>query len=108
MRRPRVHAQLLLNKVACVALRQGRGLEVLCRLAAPLSLQAMEMLLGLQYPIPAAALGMLWNIGRLVYANGYSTGDPKARLPGGAISGLVFVALVLGTLATGVQVALLS
>ena len=86
----------------------GGGGEVgVLRVFATPSLQAMEMMLGLQYPIPAAALGMLWNVGRLIYANGYSSGGPKARLPGSAISGLVYVALVLGSLATGAQVALL-
>jgi len=37
---------------------------------------------GLKYPIPAASLGGLWVVGRVLYTLGYSTGDPKKRYRG--------------------------
>ena len=116
---------------------------------------ALQMLLGLQYPQAAAALGFAWCAGRIVYtigglfdarccaasrglsgssfppacrlpccthsrANqgpsdptpppllpaGYSTGDPQARRPGSAVSGLAYLAMILATAAVGVKTAL--
>ncbi|KAF9995855.1 hypothetical protein BGZ79_010414, partial [Entomortierella chlamydospora] len=34
---------------------------------------------GMSYPIPAAALGGVWIIGRLFYFYGYTTGTPSYR-----------------------------
>jgi len=34
---------------------------------------------GLQYPIVAAVLGALYNVGRIQYFTGYATGQPAAR-----------------------------
>ncbi|KAF6263405.1 hypothetical protein COO60DRAFT_1491029 [Scenedesmus sp. NREL 46B-D3] len=69
------------------------------------ALLAMECLLGLQHPLYAAALGMIWNIGRIIYTFGYSTGDPNKRLPGIAIAGLTYLVMIVSTGATGVKAA---
>jgi len=37
---------------------------------------------GIQHPIISAVGGMVWNLGRVVYAQGYSSGDPKKRMRG--------------------------
>ncbi|KAG0244373.1 hypothetical protein B0O80DRAFT_275423 [Mortierella sp. GBAus27b] len=37
------------------------------------------MFAGLKYPIPAAALGGVWILGRVLYFIGYTTGDPTKR-----------------------------
>jgi glutathione S-transferase len=66
-------------------------------------LLAMVCLLGLEHPITAAALGMLWNVGRVVYALGYSTGDPSKRGPGGIVSSLVYLGTMVAVGYTGVK-----
>ena len=38
---------------------------------------------GLRHPIASAAAVVVWSIGRIFYAAGYSTGDPKKRQQGG-------------------------
>eukprot|EP00879_Flechtneria_rotunda_P002067 GHRR01002246.1.p1 GENE.GHRR01002246.1~~GHRR01002246.1.p1 ORF type:complete len:205 (+),score=39.07 GHRR01002246.1:67-615(+) len=64
---------------------------------------AMEALLGIIYPVTAAALGMIWNIGRVVYTTGYSKGDPNKRIPGVAIASLAYLATIIVTLTTGIR-----
>jgi len=68
----------------------------------------MIALLGLAHPIPAAAAQGVWVAGRIAYGLGYSTGDPNARLPGVAISGLVYVLTILALAAEGGRMALLG
>merc|ERR1712083_440090 len=41
---------------------------------------------GLRHPIGAAACGFIFSIGRVIYALGYSSGDPEKRIPGALIS----------------------
>ncbi|KAL4442446.1 hypothetical protein ABPG77_005030 [Micractinium sp. CCAP 211/92] len=65
-----------------------------------------QMMLGLVYPKVAAGLGLVFVASRVVYTLGYSTGDPSKRLPGGAGSGLAYVALVLSTVVVGLRTAL--
>ncbi|KAF9625236.1 hypothetical protein IFM89_020822 [Coptis chinensis] len=38
---------------------------------------------GLQHPTVAAALGLVFTVGRIFYFIGYSTGDPKNRMKAG-------------------------
>lgn len=64
---------------------------------------ACQMAMGLKYPIVAAVLGGLWALSRLVYAAGYSTGDPSKRVPGSAIAGVLYLALIAGTLFASVM-----
>lgn len=66
----------------------------------------MICMLGLRFPITAAVLNAVWALGRIVYATGYSTGDPKKRLPGAAASGLAYLGTIITTLVVGVRVAL--
>ncbi|KAF8923360.1 hypothetical protein EDD21DRAFT_374248 [Dissophora ornata] len=37
------------------------------------------LIAGLQYPIAAPALGLLWIVGRIGYSYGYTSGDPAKR-----------------------------
>jgi glutathione S-transferase len=66
------------------------------------SFLALLMLNGLAAPLSTAAVGMVWNVARIVYVIGYGKGDPNGRLPGAAVSGLAFIGLVLATFANGV------
>ncbi|XP_066276298.1 glutathione S-transferase 3, mitochondrial-like isoform X2 [Branchiostoma lanceolatum] len=48
---------------------------------------------GVQFPVPSAICGLVWNAGRIVYAHGYYTGDPAKRIWGG-FSNMGHVALI--------------
>ena len=60
-----------------------------------------QALMGLSYPITAAVLGVSWAIGRIIYANGYSSGDPKKRIPGSAVAGIFYLCLIIGCFYAG-------
>jgi len=55
------------------------------------------VLTGLMYPKLAAAFGATWVVGRAVYGYGYATGNPDARVPGGIISHLGDLPLLILT-----------
>lgn len=55
---------------------------------------------GLQYPVVAAVLGAVYNVGRVQYFTGYSTGQPAARYAtGGRFHGLALAGLLVCTIA---------
>jgi glutathione S-transferase len=68
----------------------------------------MIALLGIAHPTAAAAAQFLWVAGRVLYSQGYATGDPQARLPGVAISGLVYVLTIVACAAEGGRMVFLS
>jgi glutathione S-transferase len=62
---------------------------------------ALQALMGLQFPVTAAGLGVGWAVARILYSLGYSTGDPGKRSPGSLLAGLVYLGLIGGTLYAG-------
>ena len=67
---------------------------------------ALQIAMGIKYPIVAASLGVAWCVARVAYAVGYSTGDPMKRAPGSLAAGLVYLALIGGTVFAGYQLAM--
>jgi len=62
---------------------------------------------GLDMPVFAAIAGLIWIAGKVSYAKGYYTGDPKNRMRGGyAYIGLLM--LLAATIKLGVKLAFLS
>jgi len=61
----------------------------------------LQILMGLKFPITASILGVAWALGRILYFTGYASGDPRGRIKGAAVAGLVWLALVFGTMYTG-------
>ncbi|XDV41234.1 hypothetical protein PO909_010131 [Leuciscus waleckii] len=55
---------------------------------------------GIQHPRLASALGMIWIVSRLLYAQGYSTGNPEKRRRG-SFGMLAFLGLFICTVNTG-------
>jgi glutathione S-transferase len=58
---------------------------------------------GLFYPIVASVLGGLWIVGRVLFAEGYYTGDPKNRTIGFRISFLALAVMMLIALWGGIN-----
>ena len=52
---------------------------------------------GVTYPVSAAAAGAMWVLGRVVYGYGYASGNPQGRMPGGIISHLGDIPLMVMT-----------
>ncbi|GMH35665.1 hypothetical protein BSKO_03533 [Bryopsis sp. KO-2023] len=72
---------------------------------APLAMICIAAL-GAQKPVTAAALGMVYTIGRIIYFKGYSSGNADKRGPGAIISflalaGAVGTSMVTGLLSSG-------
>jgi glutathione S-transferase len=89
-------------KFNCIQRAHQNTLETL-----PLAV-ACQLLMGLAFPITAAALGVAWAIGRIIYANGYSSGDPKKRIPGSAVAGIFYLCLIIGCFYAGYSMVVVS
>ncbi|XP_029646510.1 microsomal glutathione S-transferase 3 [Octopus sinensis] len=57
---------------------------------------------GLFYPIVCTICGVLWIVGKVIYANGYYTGDPEKRRPG-ALSYLGLLPLLAMSVMVAIQ-----
>jgi len=57
---------------------------------------------GLQYPIESAVAGLVYLLGRVVYAIGYMSGDPKKRL-WGSFQYIGILALIALAIASAVE-----
>jgi glutathione S-transferase len=88
------------NTFNCIQRSHQNALEYLPNVLA------LQICMGLKFPITAAILGVGWSIGRIVYAAGYSSGDPAKRAPGSALAGIVYLALIGGAGYAGVLMAL--
>jgi glutathione S-transferase len=47
------------------------------------------MVAGLRWPVEAAIMGLLWNVGRVLYALGYTRNGPANRL-GDAVAAIMY------------------
>lgn len=88
------------NTFNCVQRAHQNALEYLPNVLA------LQIVMGLKFPLTAAVLGVGWSIGRLVYAAGYSSGDPSKRAPGSALAGILYLALIGGAGYAGVLMSL--
>lgn len=64
------------HKFNCIQRGHQNSLET-----QPIFLASLVMS-GLQYPVTAASVGLVYLIGRIIYFNGYSTGLPNNRFKG--------------------------
>ncbi|XP_078441038.1 uncharacterized protein LOC144711018 [Wolffia australiana] len=73
------------------------------------SIEAMPVFLttlvlgGLQHPVLAASLGVVYTIARFFYFSGYSTGVPENRNKIGGLNFLALVGLLLCTASLGIR-----
>ncbi|KAF7047474.1 hypothetical protein CFC21_056401 [Triticum aestivum] len=58
---------------------------------------------GLQHPVVAAALGLLYTVARFFYFKGYATGVPENRLKLGGLNFLAIIGLILCTASFGIN-----
>ncbi|KAI3798717.1 hypothetical protein L1987_33995 [Smallanthus sonchifolius] len=58
---------------------------------------------GLKHPLICTGLGVGYTVARFFYFTGYSSGDPKGRLPIGGFSGLALLGLVIVNIWFGVS-----
>ncbi|CAM0875208.1 unnamed protein product [Alopecurus aequalis] len=58
---------------------------------------------GLQHPVIAAALGVLYILARFFYFKGYATGVPENRLKLGGFNFLAIIGLILCTASFGIN-----
>lgn len=47
------------------------------------SFLALLLVAGVRFPVTATIAGVVYNVGKVAYFNGYATGDPDKRLRGG-------------------------
>ncbi|KAF5798460.1 putative glutathione transferase [Helianthus annuus] len=58
---------------------------------------------GLKHPVICAGLGLGYTVARFFYFTGYSSGDPKGRLPIGGFNGLALLGLAIVNIWFGVS-----
>ncbi|XP_076916038.1 uncharacterized protein LOC143575596 [Bidens hawaiensis] len=58
---------------------------------------------GLKHPLICTALGLAYTVARFFYFTGYSSGDPKGRLPIGGVNGIALLGLVIVNISFGVS-----
>ena len=59
---------------------------------------------GLLFPVISAVLAIIWIVGRVFYATGYSREGPKGRHIGAIVSDVGIISLLLLTLYNGVTI----
>ncbi|XP_071819081.1 glutathione S-transferase 3, mitochondrial-like [Apostichopus japonicus] len=59
---------------------------------------------GLQYPVASSIAGVVWCVGRLIYAVGYYTGDAGKRAPGSILGFLALFVLFGSTISLALHV----
>lgn len=65
----------------------------------------MQVLAGLWWPMYAVVAGLLWIVGRALYANGYMK-RPEARLTGSAVFLVGLLLLLIGSVALAINIIL--
>ncbi|KAM0755753.1 MAPEG-domain-containing protein [Meredithblackwellia eburnea MCA 4105] len=58
---------------------------------------------GLEWPIFSAASGAMWILGRIMYTNGYISGDPAKRVPGSMVHHAGSLPLAFGAAWAGIK-----
>ncbi|KVI08692.1 microsomal glutathione S-transferase 3-like [Cynara cardunculus var. scolymus] len=58
---------------------------------------------GLKHPVICTALGLVYTVSRFFYFTGYSSGDPKGRLPIGKYNGIAILGLAIVNISFGVS-----
>ncbi|XP_076946464.1 uncharacterized protein LOC143617975 [Bidens hawaiensis] len=58
---------------------------------------------GLKHPLICTGLGLAYAVARFFYFTGYSSGDPKGRLPIGGFNGIALLGLVIVNISFGVS-----
>ncbi|CAH1437060.1 unnamed protein product [Lactuca virosa] len=58
---------------------------------------------GIQHPLICSALGLVYSVSRFFYFTGYSSGNPKRRMPIGKYNSVALVGLLLANISFGVN-----
>ncbi|XP_071735360.1 uncharacterized protein [Rutidosis leptorrhynchoides] len=58
---------------------------------------------GFKHPLISSALGLVYTVSRYFYFTGYSSGDPKGRLPIGGLNGIAILGLMIVNISFGVS-----
>eukprot|EP00803_Ostreobium_quekettii_P000212 evm.model.scf_46EXC.4 EVM.evm.TU.scf_46EXC.4 scf_46EXC:140095-140718(-) len=86
------------NKFNCTQRGHQNTLET-----APM-LMAMVAVVGLMHPITASVLGMVYNLGRVVYFLGYRSGEPGKRTPGSLVGFFAYLGTMVTLVVAGCRV----
>lgn len=86
------------NKFNCTQRGHQNTLET-----APM-LMAMVAVIGLIHPITASVLGMVYNVARVFYFQGYRSGDPAKRTPGSLVGFFAYIGTVIALAVAGFRV----